>query len=192
MKSNLSQRAMMVTLVIGAALTSTGQAQPDISLNHELADISRYCQACWRNARLPADTWEDCTQAVFARLLERVGVEQFPAVLGQDGLERKEFLRAIDTVKKRTQRNKRYASIILDVPDRTEANQSNEWETVEQAARAVLSARQQRILQLSREGYAVPEIAAELRTTVDRVSDEKYKAIRKLRRQMTDSASAEA
>ena len=38
-----------------------------------------------------------------------------------------------------------------------------------------------RIVELSANGWAVPEIAVELRTTTERVSDEKYKAIRKLR-----------
>ena len=54
-------------------------------------------------ARLPADHWSDATQQVFVRLLERVD----PALgsgAKEEGLERKEFLRAIDAVKKRTQR----------------------------------------------------------------------------------------
>ena len=45
----------------------------------------------------------------------------------------------------------------------------------------MLSERQQRIVRLSFEGWSVHEIAAELRTPPERVSDEKYKAIRKLR-----------
>ena len=50
-----------------------------------------------------------------------------------------------------------------------------------QASEDLLSSRQQRILQLSFEGWSVHEIASELRTTPERVSDEKYKAVRKLR-----------
>ena len=53
---------------------------------------------------------------------------------------------------------------------------------MDRAANSVLSARQQRILALSRDGYPVPEIAEELGTSPERISDEKYKAIRKLRR----------
>ena len=48
------------------------------------------------------------------------------------------------------------------------------------AAGEVLSPRQRRILELTADGWAVPEIAADLGTTVERVSDEKYKAIKKL------------
>ena len=52
------------------------------------------------------------------------------------------------------------------------------------SARAVLSARQQRILQLSLEGWSARDISKELRLSPDRVSDEKYKAICKLRNRL--------
>ena len=45
----------------------------------------------------------------------------------------------------------------------------------------IRSPRQQAILRLSFEGWSVQEMAEELRTPPERVSDEKYKAIRKLR-----------
>ena len=35
-------------------------------------------------------------------------------------------------------------------------------------------------MNLTADGWAVPEIATDLSTTVERVSDEKYKAIKKL------------
>ena len=54
-----------------------------------------------------------------------------------------------------------------------------------QAAEEVLSARQKRIMQLSFEGWSVQEIADEVVMPVERVSDEKYKAIRKLRTHLT-------
>ena len=50
-----------------------------------------------------------------------------------------------------------------------------------QAAEEALTARQQRVLQLSFEGWSVQEIGQELGLPVERVSDEKYKSIRKLR-----------
>ncbi len=57
-----------------------------------------------------------------------------------------------------------------------------EWAVVREAAEEVLTPRQQRILQMSCEGWSVHEMAAELQLSSDRVSDEKYKAVRKLRR----------
>ncbi|HJN07091.1 MAG: LuxR C-terminal-related transcriptional regulator [Pirellulaceae bacterium] len=56
------------------------------------------------------------------------------------------------------------------------------------AARQHLSERQTRILKLTREGWQANEIATELRITPARVSDEKYKAIRKLRQQLDTTA----
>jgi len=189
-KSILSPRrqAFMVAVVLSAALTSSSQAATEHELPRDLADISRYCQACWRNARLPVDAWADCTQEVLARLLERVELNQWNAVLKGEGEERREFLRAIDAVKKRTQRTRKYAGLTTDVDSRPDAVNSDEWEAIEAVARKSLSPRQQRILQLSRDGWAVPEIADELNTTVERVSDEKYKAIRKLRRHFVEAA----
>ena len=52
---------------------------------------------------------------------------------------------------------------------------------MDQAAEELLSPRQQQILRLSFEGGSVQEIAEELHLAPERVSDEKYKAIRKLR-----------
>src|SRR5207302_1702393 len=71
-----------------------------------LTGITRYCTACWRNARLPADVWPDCTQEVFVRLLERLPAADWGDALRPDGTEHRELLRAIDCVKKRVQRAK--------------------------------------------------------------------------------------
>ena len=57
-----------------------------------------------------------------------------------------------------------------------------------QASEELLSPRQRRILQLSFEGWSAHEIADELKTTSERVSDEKYKAVRKLREHLCASA----
>ncbi|QDU19272.1 sigma-70 RNA polymerase sigma factor region 4 domain-containing protein [Urbifossiella limnaea] len=173
-------RAMMVAVVLGTALTAgEASAAPDA---RAVQDISRYCQACWRNARLPADRWGDCTQEVFTRLLERVESEKWQTVLKDDEtLERREFLRAIDAVKKRVQRARKVSPLSPEVADRRGSNTvRDDREAVAQAARQVLGPRQRRILELTAAGWAVPEIAGELGTTAERVSDEKYKAVRKL------------
>src|SRR5919201_1231082 len=82
-----ARRSMMVAVGLGAALATGGgtargaAAEPSTKA---VTDISRYCQTCWRNARLPADRWQDCTQEVFARLLERVEPTRWEAVLRDD------------------------------------------------------------------------------------------------------------
>lgn len=177
---------MVVAMVLGTALTALGTnhlSAADLSPK-SLNDIGRYCTTCWRNARLPADAWPDCTQEVFRRLLERVPMSRWSQALKAEGDERREFLRAIDAVKKRTQRARRHgdgAESAADVRPANEARLAEDREAVAAAATRLLSVRQQRILQLSFEGHSVQDIGADLGVPVERVSDEKYKAIRKLR-----------
>jgi RNA polymerase sigma factor (sigma-70 family) len=179
----------LVAMVLGTALTALGStpaARADVpdGARRAVGDISRYCSACWRNARLPADRWTDCTQEVFSRLLERVDPESWERVLREEGEERREFLRAIDAVKKRTQRSRKWVPGLVELAaDRREAQErrlAEDREAVREAAR-VLSTRQQRVLELSLDGWSVHDIAGHLRLPAARVSDEKYKAIRKLR-----------
>ncbi len=183
-------RPLVMAMVMGTALSAmgSGTAQagqaPETTLR-AVNDMSRYCTTCWRNARLQPDLWGDCTQEVFGRLLERLPADHWNRVLQDDGEERREFLRAIDTVKKRTQRSKKFYSASLDdFADRRNSD-AGEWseerEAVRKAAEEVLSTRQQKILQLSGEGWPVNAIAKQMGERVERVSDEKYKAIRKLR-----------
>ena len=87
-------RSVMMAVVIGAAVTATGdtaQAAAAPPADRAIADLTKYCTACWRNARLPADRWDDCTQQVFIRLLERIDPGKWANVLAADGDERKEY-----------------------------------------------------------------------------------------------------
>lgn len=188
MKNSTSKRPYMVAVVLGTALSvcaPPGQAAATTQATEKaIAGMSRYCTTCWRNARLPMDSWTDCTQEVFRRLLERVPADAWKQALRGDGEEHREFLRAIDTVKKRTQRARKFSPAVEQVADRHEPYRRDlreDRETVRQAAAEVLTPRQQRILQLSFEGWSVQDMSAELCLPVERVSDEKYKAIRKLR-----------
>lgn len=177
---------MMVAVVLGALAASPSKASAAPSAaptSKAVTDISKYCQTCWRNARLPADRWQDCTQEVFVRLLERVEADKWGSVLVDDEtMERREFLRAIDAVKKRTQRARKFAGLSPDQPDHRVMNTSlkDDRDAASRAALEVLSARQRRLLDLTADGWSVPEIAGELGTTVERISDEKYKAVKKL------------
>jgi len=185
--SKRSSRNVMVAVVLGTALAATPARASAATAAKEpsskaVTDITKYCQTCWRNARLPADRWQDCTQAVFVRLLERVEADKWGTVLvDSETAERREFLRAIDAVKKRTQRARKFAALAPELADRPVANGTrDDREAVAKAAAEHLSPRQRRILELTADGWPVPEIATELNTTVERVSDEKYKAIKKL------------
>jgi RNA polymerase sigma factor (sigma-70 family) len=181
----------MMAVVLGTALTAMPSAAkanstPDNaeSTLKTIADMNRYCSTCWRNARLPADSWTDCTQEVFKKMLERVPQEDWRLVLASDGNERREFLRAIDAVKKRTQRARRHTGGVELVADRRDGHArsvADARDAVREAASEVLTQRQQQILQMSFEGWSVQDLAQEMKLPAERVSDEKYKAIRKLR-----------
>ena len=183
-----SPRPYMVAMALGAALTALGPQTADAhgaeTTGRAVNDMGRYCTTCWRNARLPMDYWGDCTQEVFTRLLERVPTHAWTRVLKDEGEEHREFLRAIDAVKKRTQRARKAVGSLDGVADRRELHTrmvNDDSTAVREAAEEVLTARQQRILQMSCEGWSVQETADELQLPPERVSDEKYKAVRKLR-----------
>jgi RNA polymerase sigma factor (sigma-70 family) len=184
-----SKNPYVVAMLLGTALTAyapgqVGASETPAATLRAIADMGRYCSTCWRNARLPADCWPDCTQEVFSRLLERVPTDAWHQALRGEGEERREFLRAIDAVKKRTQRARKFSPNVDAVADRDDLHRRHireEREVVRQAAAEVLTPRQQRILQMGFEGWSVQDMAGELCLPVERVSDEKYKAIRKLR-----------
>jgi DNA-directed RNA polymerase specialized sigma24 family protein len=178
-----------VALVIGLAALTAQASETDM-----VRDIQRYCTACWRNARLDPRLWDDCTQEVCCRLLSkaREGQLDMTLVLAEDTPERRELVRAIDMVRKRVQRTKRYQPLDgFSTPasdlDQRERNRLELGEILEAARRAVLTDRQDRIIELWMRGWSVPEIGDEMKLPVIRVSDEKYKALRKLERHLRDS-----
>jgi RNA polymerase sigma factor (sigma-70 family) len=185
----------VVAMMLGTALSALGSTSALAASSpveaRAVKDISRYCTACWRNARLHPDSWSDCTQEVFSRLLERVDPETWDQVLRAEGEERREFFRAIDAVKKRTQRSRKPSSNMVDsVADRHEPQDrqlAEDREAVRQAADQLLTSRQRQILELSFDGWSVHDISGKLHVPAERVSDEKYKAVRKLREHLASA-----
>jgi hypothetical protein len=175
-----------IALVVGLAALTAQAGETDLVLN-----IQRYCAACWRNARLDPGVWDDCTQEVCCRLLTkaRAGQLDLNLVLADDTPQRRELVRAIDMVRKRVQRTKRYQTLddqFTPGPDFDHRQRERQelGEILEAARRAVLTERQDRIVELWTRGSSVPEISAALGMPLARVSDEKYKALRKLERHL--------
>lgn len=186
--TNQFRRPYLMAVVLGTAIAAMGpEAKCEASeiSPKAITNISRYCTACWRNARLPQDQWNDCTQEVLTRLLRNVPAQSWEQVLANETDERREFVRAIDAVKKRYQRGRWQSAalpeLVADVRDQHSRDLGDQREAVQQAAQHVLSGRQQHILKLLCDGHNVADIATELAMSPERVSDEKYKAIRKLR-----------
>ena len=175
-----------MALVIGLAALTAHATESEL-----VRDIQRYCAVCWRNAHLDPGLWDDCTQEVCVRLLDkaRAGDLDLNLVLADDTPERRELVRAIDMVRKRVQRARRHQAIdelSTPGPDHDgRARQRRELgEILEAARRAVLSPRQDEIVELWTRGWTVPEIGQKLALPVARISDEKYKALRKLERHL--------
>jgi RNA polymerase sigma factor (sigma-70 family) len=191
------RRPYVVAMVLGTALSALpagdAKAVPSATPDRTINNMSRYCTACWRNARLPTTSWNDCTQEVFSRLLERVPTDAWDRMLTTDGDERREFVRAIDAVKKREQRTRKWSGSldgVADARERETERLADDRELVRQAAAELLTPRQQQILQMSVEGWSINEMAQEMSLPAERVSDEKYKAVRKLRAHLTQGEMA--
>ncbi len=172
--------------VVGLAALTACAGETDL-----VRDIQRYCTACWRNARLDPGLWDDCTQEVCCRLLAkaRAGELDLNLVLAEDTPERRELVRAIDMVRKRVQRSKKFQALdetFTPGPDLDARHRERQelGEILEAARLATLTDRQDRIVELWTRGWTVPEIAEQLKMSPTRVSDEKYKALRKLERHL--------
>jgi hypothetical protein len=181
-RSSLRAGPTAMALVIGLAALTAHASESDL-----VRDIQRYCTVCWRNARLDPGLWDDCTQEVCCRLMgkARAGQLDLNRVLAEDTPERRELVRAIDMVRKRVQRSRRLQPLDdQSTPgpdiDRRERDRRELGEILEAARQAVLTPRQDRIVELWTHGWTVPEIGAAMDLPLARVSDEKYKALRKL------------
>jgi RNA polymerase sigma factor (sigma-70 family) len=172
--------AMMAASLGGAAWGDSAAPVPAEAVDR----ITRYCDASWRNARIAPADWADCTQDVFLRLLERcsaVGLE--PAIEDPQSSERRELNRSIWATAQRWRRASRPAPLNEgSVSDHRAGNGSCRAELRSLLAADCLSERQRRILAMYADGHSVSEIADALGLSPARVSDEKYKAVAKLAR----------
>ena len=173
--------AFAVAAVVSASsLVAKNEAQA-------IQQLERYCTASWRNAGIDRQEWQDCTQQTLAELLQRVSRRRLvKAICDASSPERRELNRTVWRMVQRWRRSPHWfpyrdgagtggKSIVSDLDGR------EVWEDIMTAARQCLSVRQQRILRLTRDGWRTAEIAQKLHLSPARVSDEKYKAIGRLR-----------
>lgn len=150
--------------------------------------IQRYCSASWQNANVPRAEWQDCSQQVFLELLQRIPRGQLAnAIACPASDERRELNRSIWRIVKRWRRRVRHPS--LDGYDAADpatlaVHQTDDdvLERVTQAAAEQLTQRQACIFSLLCEGHSIGQISEHLNIPAQRVSDEKYRAIQKIRR----------
>lgn len=185
--------ALVVAASLGANEVASQAAAADAQVDEAsiVEQISKYCTTSWRNAGIEAASWDDCTQEAFAELLSRVERPGLRTAIERPESEaRRELNRTVWCVVQRWRRARSLGSI--DGFDVRDARSEDPLETVERAdvreriedAAGDLSPRQNQIVGQWLEGYSVAEIADGLETTAARVSDEKYKAFRRLRRSL--------
>lgn len=155
-----------------------------------LKKIQAYCTRSWQNAGVARHDWSDCTQEVFVRLLNRIelsGLER--AISDAESPERRELNRAVWATTQKWRRSPKH-SLLTD--DDVQPTESDPWPARVEALRKVnsaiesgeakLSPTQKEIVARFSDGESISSIAGELKLSPARVSDEKYKAIQKLRR----------
>lgn len=153
--------------------------------------IERYCMSSWRNAQIAEQDWQDCTQMAFEILLERIPKERLRvAIENRESSERRELNRSVWCTSQRWRRAHQHQTLnespVEDTRQQAAATTLEQQELAEwlQSYLEQLSPRQQEIVQLWSQGDTVAEISKKLAISPARVSDEKYKAIRKLRTMM--------
>jgi hypothetical protein len=161
-----------------------------------LSQLDRYLNRAWYRAGIPPQQHDDCTQAVYAILLANfgrggfdslvsdVGHSGIPAVLSRDTTDGPDFFRAVDTVKKRAQRERSFQPLDGAEVAATAGNDGlgRDWrDTLETAIVQTLSPREAALIHATLNGETPAEIAQQWGVAPKTVSNEKTRAFQKLR-----------
>ena len=186
--------ASQVADLLGSSHALADVDAADISAG--LAQLDRYLARAWFRAGIAPQQHDDCTQAVYTTLLQTLGRDRFDQLLGEVGqvgirdvlsretAEGPDFFRAIDTVKKRAQRERSFQPLetvdaaSLNRPDGPDAD----WKaSLQEAILSSLSPREAALIQATLQGESPAEIAQQWGIAPKTVSNEKTRAIQKLR-----------
>ncbi len=188
--------AALVASQLDQLLGTTGDQVTDADLSAGMAQLDRYLARAWFRAGLSAQQHDDCTQAVYTTLLQTFGRDRFDQLLAEVGqfgirdvLSREtadgpDFFRAIDTVKKRAQRERSFQPLdtvetaSLNRPDRSTEDLKS---SLQEAILSSLSPREAALIQATLQGETPAEIAQQWGIAPKTVSNEKTRALQKLR-----------
>jgi len=178
--------------LIGPALAQDPADPADVSAG--LVQLDRYLARAWYRAGIAPQQHDDCTQAVYASLLQGAGRDHFDQLLAEVGqfgirdvLSREtadgpDFFRAIDTVKKRTQRERTFQPLDAASLNRPDDPGASDWRsTLQEAILSSLSPREAALIQATLQGETPAEIAQQWGIAPKTVSNEKTRALQKLR-----------
>jgi DNA-binding CsgD family transcriptional regulator len=184
----VSVLTIAVAIVLGCVGREASASQcSDLDEARVIEQIYRYCAASWRHAKVPRGEWSDSTQQVLSELIERVSSRRLEiAIFDRHSLERRELKRAIWRITRRLKRAIRFVSLgTLDLPDPSTVQMTGatiEFDDVMRLVADIVTPRQHRILALLSQGCTISDIAFQLGVSPARISDEKYRAIQRIRR----------
>jgi RNA polymerase sigma factor (sigma-70 family) len=185
--------ASQVDELLGPGLLQSPVEQADVSAG--LAQMDRYLARAWFRAGIAPQQHDDCTQAVYTTLLQTLGRDRFDQLLsevGQSGIrdvlsretaDGPDFFRAIDTVKKRAQRERSFQTLdVATMNPPTNNSRSTDWRSsLQEAILSALSPREAALIQATLQGETPAEIAQQWGIASKTVSNEKTRALQKLR-----------
>jgi DNA-binding CsgD family transcriptional regulator len=167
------------------------------AISSGLSQLNRYLSRTWFRAGVPVQMHDDCSQAVYLTLLQNLGRDRFDSLLvdiGQAGIrdvlsretaDGPDFFRAIDTVKKRAQRERTFQpleSIPSAAVSSGPADTRADWRgALQEAIDQSLSPREAALVYATLKGETPAEIAAQWGVAPKTVSNEKTRVIQKLR-----------
>jgi RNA polymerase sigma factor (sigma-70 family) len=188
--------AALVASQLDGLLGTSRDHTDDADLSAGLAQLDRYLARAWFRAGITPQQHDDCTQGVYTTLLQTFGRDRFDQLLSEVGqfgikdvLSREtadgpDFFRAIDTVKKRAQRERAFQPLdTIDVAaiNKSDDSSSDLKSTLQEAILSSLSPREAALIQATLQGETPAEIAQQWGIAPKTVSNEKTRAFQKLR-----------
>lgn len=191
----LTQTRLADILGSGSGQSTTTVADAS-KIESGLFQLDRYLSRAWYRAGIAPQAHDDCTQAVFVTLLQNLGRERFDHllsdigdhgirdVLSRETAEGPDFFRAIDTVKKRVQRERTFQPLdAIDVVSEPNGEDARAlWRgALQEAIDHSLTPREASLVYDTLQGKTPAEIAASWGVAPKTVSNEKTRVIQKLR-----------
>jgi RNA polymerase sigma factor (sigma-70 family) len=168
-----------------------------------LDQMGRYLGRAWARAGIAAQQFDDCTQSVYAALLEGLGADGFDHLadaVGRHGVKQvlnwdsdpgPDFFRAVDRIKKSTQRARTFLPLDADAAGvdgsslvdsgSSSALVADRAEALREAIATTLTPREAELIRATIDGRTPAEIAAAWGMAPKTVSNEKSRALSKLR-----------
>jgi len=173
-----------------------GRAADPEAIASGLSQLNRYLTRAWYRAGIPEGRHEDCSQAVYLALLQNLDRDDFDSLVGdignlgiRDVVNRETeqgpgFFRAVDTIKKRAQRERSFQPLDLHegiaAPGEDQV-QSRRREALREAIDESLTPREAELICATLDGKTPAEIALQCGLTPKTISNEKSRVIQKLR-----------